>query len=249
MSTPYLLVEEKDHQQSGHVGNPMLMPSTSTSATLASPVAAAVDGSELSSKVGCIVKGMMGHGILAVLSFLSFALIGSIPNINVQSGQVSAEDLLLTNNCTEESGISGKLDFAAFRLLLVVGVLCWLYSCGSFLLGLFKVAVSACLATKQPRLLVLTEKFSLIVAVCDGLFTVLTFLVSRFVLVQPSRPKALSWAAAAPYPGRFSRAWVRFLELIYLRYPPHPVGVRHRSGTHECATTADVQGNGDLFHV
>ena len=176
--SPYLLVEEKDLQQSGHVGNP-LMPSISTSATLGSPVAAAVDSSESSSKVGCIVKGMMGHGILAVLSFLSFALIGSIPNINVQSGQVSAEDLLLSNNCTEESGISGKLDFAAFRLLLVVGVLCWLYSCSSLVLGLFKVAVSACLTSKQPRLLVLTDKFSLIVAVCDGLFTVLTFLVSR----------------------------------------------------------------------
>jgi len=173
--SPYLLVEEKDLQQSGHVGNPLM----STSATLGSPVAAAVDSSESSSKVGCIVKGMMGHGILAVFSFLSFALIGSIPNINVQSGQVSAEELLLSNNCTEESGISGKLDFAAFRLLLVVGVLCWLYSCSSLVLGLFKVAVSACLTSKQPRLLVLTEKFSLIVAVCDGLFTVLTFLVSR----------------------------------------------------------------------
>lgn len=179
--SPYLRVEEKDLQQSGHVANP-LMPSTGTSTsvpTQSSPMAAAAEGSESSSKVGCIVKGMMGHGILAVLSFLSFALIGSI-NINVQSGQVEASDLLLTNNCNEEIVVTGKLDFSGFRFLLSVGVLCWIYSCSSCLLGIFKVAVSACLVTKQPRLLILTDKLSIIVAVCDGLFCLLTFLVSFF---------------------------------------------------------------------
>lgn len=168
-NSPYLLVDEEkaDMAKSDHVLNPLSVNGhVSSEAKCEEPTAQSVVPNK-----PVFMTRAIGHFAMAVCSFVSFALMGSIPGINVQSGIVTVQDLLLSSSCTDKSLISGSINFNAFRFVLVVGVLCWLYSSASTVLLMFQKLLGKC-ATNVPQ----NAKFNIAVMCCDITFLILTFL-------------------------------------------------------------------------
>lgn len=99
---------------------------------------------------------------------------GSVGGINVQSGNVTAEDLLAASSCQDMRAgtIEGSLNMNPFRLILVCGILVWIYALACICLGAFK-KVAACFL--RPGMGAESAKFSAVVLCIDAIFAVLSF--------------------------------------------------------------------------
>ena len=184
-NSPYLIIDEESVlSKSDHVLNPLSASPSNTEIKIAAPSPEKSGGASVLCIKSSVSKGVIAHILVALFSLLAVATLGAVPNINVQSGTVSAEDLLVSNSCSSETGISGSVDFRAFRFELVIGVLVFLYSAGYLFLATVQSLSAFFLRVTMD------SKFNCVVAACDTVFTVLSalaFFVPACALTTPQK--------------------------------------------------------------
>jgi hypothetical protein len=190
------MVDEKaDMAKSDHILNPISQTDQGTS----SPERQETLAAEREKQCSVLPKSVLSQVLVAIFSFLSFALMGSIPNINVSSGYVNAEDLLQSNNCSESGPITGKINFNSFRFILVVGVLTWLYSSAFVVLWGTKTGLAYCLTVNNKHTQLVADKFNMISTACNFVFCILTFLSFVIGACYLSVPQKLDFQGTSVY--------------------------------------------------
>lgn len=170
ISSPYLVVEHSGTMHDASAASThSTMHDTATTHGLTAPPGS-LEPTKLVPKERSL---LIIHTISGIFAFLSFALMGGVAGINVQSGIVTTEDLLAASRCQDGGAdIVGSTNFNPFRLCLVIGVLVWLYALATIFLATIKKCASTFLRPGQAE----SAQFSAVVLCIDAVFLVLTFL-------------------------------------------------------------------------